>query len=299
MHNLKVSLLAMVLAVGSNSAFAAPPPGVPNEYVPTPFGWYHPSCVVELATSDGTVATPLLDLESDVGDCDYAHFTLKSAIDTDSLPPPSAADGWDAAAAIVFASNIWTTWVSGDWGVPSEPLDQKGQLIYIFNGMENGGNPNIILQPVLRWVGDGSHWTMANWAVQGKSKLAKSSDQRVYPGDIIGGYVYGNGSGNYSVAYNLNGAYGNSLSVVVPTDNPMSIAIGGTIETYGVNNCNELPATNVGFSGVEILTAPAGGIPVRATPGWNWFPLNTDAPYCFNSGSITISPTSVWLQWTN
>jgi hypothetical protein len=56
------------------------------------------------------------------------------------------------------------TKIVATWQVPPAPMNQEGQIIFIFNGLESITRPNApggILQPVLQWTSAG--WAIRSW----------------------------------------------------------------------------------------------------------------------------------------
>jgi len=97
---LTASLLAFLLAAAPALAQTTPAParpyGVPDDYVITPFGWFHPSCVGAVPSggtvlADGRVrhADGTVDAQAPV--CHYASYTARGETVTSTSP---AANGW-------------------------------------------------------------------------------------------------------------------------------------------------------------------------------------------------------------
>lgn len=72
------------------------PPGVPADYVITPFGWFHPSCVRGVASEDTVFADGRVQhadgtVDPAVPVCGYLAYTARGEIITPTLP---SASGW-------------------------------------------------------------------------------------------------------------------------------------------------------------------------------------------------------------
>lgn len=80
------------------------------------------------------------------------------------------------------------------WKVPPHPSTNNGQVIFLFNGIQNKSS-SYILQPVLQWgksnAGGGNFWAITNWFVtQGDKGSAIFKElAAVNPGDIIEGIM--------------------------------------------------------------------------------------------------------------
>jgi hypothetical protein len=105
---------------------------------------------------------------------------------------PGLGDGWITWAQ--WQNNTGTPISSfvTKWIVPDPPQTTSGQLIYLFNGLENS---TFILQPVLQWgdhspAGGGEHWSIASWWVSGQEDFAGHTDLvDVKPGDELIGVM--------------------------------------------------------------------------------------------------------------
>ena len=105
-------------------------------------------------------------------------------------PPGQSPDfgtGWITFANFQSGTplkSFLTTWV-----VPGAPQTRNGQLLYMFNGLQNS---SMILQPVLQWGDNGAfggdHWCVASWFADGQGGAASySSPVTVNVGDTLVG----------------------------------------------------------------------------------------------------------------
>jgi hypothetical protein len=102
---------------------------------------------------------------------------------------PGLGTGW-----IVFASwntRALVTSFTTTWVVPRAPTTHSGQLIYLFNGIQNS---TMIYQPVLQWgtspAGGGDYWAVASWYVDSQGGPAFHSDLTpVSPGTVLTGIM--------------------------------------------------------------------------------------------------------------
>ena len=75
----------------------------------------------------------------------------------------STEDNWITAGWWQNKTGSPVTYYRSQWKVPDPPSSDRGQLIFLFNGMEpSPDGERTILQPVLMWGLDGSRWTVAS-----------------------------------------------------------------------------------------------------------------------------------------
>jgi hypothetical protein len=130
---------------------------------------------------------------------DYGPLPIRSA------RTPRSSSTATATGAVSPATNSWVanTWwpnftgspiqlFTATWTVPPAPATSAGQLIYLFNGIEN---VSCIFQPVLQWGTDpnatgGPYWQIATWYVYGPNGPASHSTPiPVKPGDTLTGTI--------------------------------------------------------------------------------------------------------------
>ena len=158
---------------------------------------------------------------------------------------PGLGSGWITYASYVEPAANVITEMRTTWTVPPEPTREDGQLIYIFNGMQDSPVTHI-LQPVLQWgrspAGGGNSWAVASWFVGSGGDAFKTDPiVQVNPGDVLTGVMklLTNHDGNffYYICY-FDGLPGtqlglNSLSQMV---NPVQ-----TLECYTIQECRDYP----------------------------------------------------------
>ena len=167
------------------------------------------------------------------------------------------------------------TYFQTEWIVPPPPATKNGQLIYLFNGIENSGY-NVILQPVLQWgvspAGGGDYWAVANWYVgaPGSGKALHSPLVRVEPGDRLRGIIRmtGHSGSGFDYTSSFNG---------LPTD----LTLQGieeltwaceTLECYQFAQFTDYPDTHkTVMSAIELKTAKG-----ESSPVWTSYNVVTD-----------------------
>lgn len=78
--------------------------------------------------------------------------------------------GWITYTYWNSPSSTPISYFNTNWTVPPAPATVSGQVLFLFNGLQNS---SYILQPVLQWgvsaAGGGDYWAIANWYVDGQS----------------------------------------------------------------------------------------------------------------------------------
>ena len=96
------------------------------------------------------------------------------------------------------------SYFSTKWIVPPAPATDNGQLVYLFNGIQQTSSGPFILQPVLQWgvspAGGGSYWSITNWYVNGMGGIAlKGNLVQVNSGDVLRGVMTLTGTVGHAV----------------------------------------------------------------------------------------------------
>ena len=104
---------------------------------------------------------------------------------------PGLQQGWIVSAAWTNPSTSPITSFRTKWTVPPPPLTDSGQLIFLFNGVQNS---TMIYQPVLQWGssadGGSSFWAVASWYADGQGGPAFKTDlEAVKSGDVVTGVI--------------------------------------------------------------------------------------------------------------
>ena len=143
-----------------------------------------------------------------------ARATLRLARNTfASEDLPALGSGYITYAAWTNGTGRAISSFSTTWTVPPPPRTQSGQLLYLFNGLEDSPVTHI-LQPVLQWGvspnGGGNSWAVASWWVDNSNNATKTPLVQVNPGDILVGVMtllsQSGGSFSYSCEFsNISG----------------------------------------------------------------------------------------------
>lgn len=272
------------------------PPQVPENYVITPFGYFHPSCVIHLAKgdtlmeggrviqkADGSTLTPV---------CNYPHYTArgeKIAAGAANAQPPTIGHSWIASESTTTSTSYGE--ISSDWYVPSTPFSNDGQTLFFFPGLQDT-NVVSILQPVLGWNADFSDgWGIASWNCCISGIADESSAVRVSTGDIIAGTIQSTcGDGTLSCpSWNISTEDGNTGATTTLSDTPsegqtFNWAFGGVLEVYNLVQCSDYPPEEYSTFYTALYD---NDFNIIASPSWsftNWASGLT--PQCDYSGQV-------------
>jgi hypothetical protein len=269
----------------------------------------HPSCV--LRVSEDEVARPDGHIQRADGSvrksapCRYPRYDATGR-EVANGTPPGAGEGdrsLSAAAAPAFngwvesandASNGPLNWISANWTVPPAPLEDVGQTLFYFPGIqpiEQLSEHYTILQPVLRWYA--GLWTIESWncCVEGNANMGPAAV--VNSGDTLYGYVQGDGCDARGVCTDwfvhtgdwTNGAH--SWLRTSAYGNVMGWAFGGVLEVYGVDDCDQYPPSgSITFSNIQTRSTSYQ----QVYPTWN-VGVTSEPPQCDYGVSAPSSST--------
>jgi hypothetical protein len=244
-------------------------PKVPDGYVITPFGYFHPSCVQNLSrgerlTVDGRLQHADGTVEANVAVCNYQRYTPSGEPATASTghgaSTPPEASGWIENASITTGSATKSYGaLIALWTVPPQPTNNDGQVLYFFPGFEDIDGVQSILQPVLGWYG--GHWTIASWNCCLNNIVTESPAVSVAAGDeIYGSITSACPAGTLSCAtwnvLSLDMSTGESTTLAsTPSDGQVfNWAFGAAMEPYYVISCKDYPPNSqLAFNDVTIF----------------------------------------------
>jgi hypothetical protein len=294
-------------APAKNVTVAGPdrPADVPQGYVITPFGYFHPSCVMELAQgntlldktvqhADGTVeAAPV---------CNYAHYTASGAV---IFPDSRAVNKTELPTINGWLESVNTTTttsygaIEAGWIVPPLPKVDVGQTLFFFPGFEDIDDVQSIVQPVLQWYAPGP-WAMASWNCCMQGTTWESTPINVSPGDTVLGGIVPNckPGGNYCATWDVvsedrNTGQKTTLAKTPAAGQTWNWAFGAVTEDYSVQTCDDFPAnTQVTF----LVHLYDQNRKLIANPGWTGSPAGPGVqPQC-NYG-LKVTPTKETVEY--
>ena len=273
------------------------PADVPNGYLITPFGYYHPSCVKEVATgdvlqADGRVLHNDGTLAQKAATCAYKSFPVGPR------QKNPAVNGWvediDAVTGTAYGE------LTSSWTVPPAPKNNDGQTIYFFPGFQTlDSNPQYsILQPVLGWYNN--YWTIASWNCCISGSVYHSGAVIVHPGDQLSGLIESNcAAGNtYCATWKISSidtttGRATTLNAARAEGQVWNWTFGAVLEAYGVLRCTDYPNTaNINFT----TTVYDDNFNVISNPGWYAELDNSNRPSC-NYNQTIQSNTQLELSF--
>jgi hypothetical protein len=260
------------------------PAEVPPDYVLTPFGYFHPSCVLTFESSavllaDGRIQHADGSIDEEPVSCAYPHYLVSPR--SDQTP---SINGW--VEDIETTTNPSYGELTSIWKVPSEPTTQNYQTVYFFPGFQDTnatGNNISILQPVLTWTGTGP-WNISSWNCCLNGTADQSTPVNVSVGDTIYGSITSNCSSGSTSCQTWNvlsedktTGKSTTLGHTPSAGQIWNWAFGAVLEAYGISGCKQYPAAHT-ISFRTTLYNDSGQ--VISSPGWTGYLDTTDLPQC-------------------
>jgi len=303
----------MTAAQAQHLAGSKRPAAVPADFVVTPFGYFHPSCVNHLAKEDvfrqdeGAIQRANGTYER-IQECAYPHFEADgTAVVGDVQPagdgeskPPYIGHSWIEYASIHTSANYGQ--IMAEWDVPPAPNSNDGQVVYLFNGLEQYSGDVTIIQPVLGWNADyGSAWGIASWNCCKSGTVQEATPQPVNTGDHLLGWVYNNcavgtkkcSSWTITIVDKENG----NISTLNTSNFSQTFnwAFGAVLEVYSITQCSDYPPADalggIGFYNQWVQNDEF----VTITPAWTVTNVSGGlTPQCHYGGSL---PKQVILKY--
>jgi hemopexin len=169
--------------------------------------------------------------------------------------PPALGTGWITYASWLNTTGTPISQFTSIWVVPPAPSTHDGQLLYLFNGMQNADH---IYQPVLQWgrspAGGGDFWSVATWYVgpPGGDVFHTAEAVRVEPGRPLIGVMTLEDQTSSGFSY-TGGFFGVADSGYQVQNIPELTWLIETLEAYSVVQCSDYPPVNrTTFSGIDI-----------------------------------------------
>jgi len=296
------------------------PANVPSNYVITPFGYFHPSCVLQLQRGEYMDKGGGLHLANgktlQAGPCRYPHYmpsgqlapgsgqSNDTVVEQDQEPStqPAITHSWmeysSATTGTAYGEGIST------WTVPPVPIMQDGQVIYFFPGFEDYSTYQTIIQPVIGSY-DGQAWTAASWNCCPAGTANESTPISINPGDTIVGttkMTCAAGTTNCST-WNITTLDQTTSQSTELTNTPaegqvFNWAQGGVLEVYYVNQCLDYPPN----ASIEFNTSLYdSNFNLISNPGWQnelVFP-STGQPQCDYGVTTSGSQTTLTYGTTS
>jgi len=275
-------------------------PGLTADYVRTPHGYFHSSCVQHVDQSeelqqDGSIKRADGNIRQ-VAQCAYPRFTKNGTrIEATDKTPARLPETYNGYLQLVSATlSSGTNELTAYMTVPSNPTSQSGQTLYFFPGLQDAQDVVSILQPVLGWDGYGANnWTIASWNCCKSGTTYVGNNVVVKSGDVIYGTMINKGGQNWTITATdqTNTSLASATLATNGYNQSFDWVFAGALETYGVSSCSQFPSKGpITFSKVQ---AYVGGQLV-SNPSWSIQPGTNKEVSCtsakiVNSTEATIS----------
>jgi len=144
----------------------------------------------------------------------------------------SHGNAWKAWAQFKLPGSTAVTSLKNTWIVPEDPTSKGDQILYYWNGIEDGDRTggSGVLQPVLEWR-QSSGWGIKSWYV-GAGGTVTSNLVAVKPGDKIIGTMDNDGKG-----WTCTGQAQDGSPAVLKYSKPMTFAFAyEVLEAYSVGS---------------------------------------------------------------
>ena len=266
--SLLLAFLVSTTALAQQPAGPDRPAGVPDGYVITPSGYFHPSCVRQLAEGDTLLSDKLAIQHANgtienLSACEYPHFTPSGEVAGEGLPAavPLTMSSWVEDAQTTEDPPPGTSYgeLTAIWTVPPVPTNSSNcttfpnncQIVAFFPGLQQTSDlSDTILQPTLAWneyrTFPGA-WAIASWECCPGGQNLLSTPVGVNPNDKIKGFIRSTCSAGtitcptwkvttFDVNLNKGTTYpvsGNTLT--------FNWAFAGVLEAYKINQCSDYP----------------------------------------------------------
>jgi hypothetical protein len=249
-----------------------PPANVPRDYVVTPNGYFHPSCVQRVDADEqlrpGAMLVRNNGTTRAVAPCAYPHYAADGTeLAPNDVPMPGAAapaggaiDGWVAYGSYLLPRTGAARYLFARMTVPTAPTVQSGQVVYFFPGLEELEHVQTIVQPVLGWNAfNDDGWTIASWNCCLDGHTWHSAPIAVSSGTTLEGLVVG-GTCTNGICTNWKIVTRDAVTARQTTldtegyGQAFDWVFGAVLEAYGVSQCGHYPASgDETFSDIVVL----------------------------------------------
>jgi hypothetical protein len=303
-----LGVTAIPLAQAQRLAGSDRPTTVPADYVVTPFGYFHPSCVRAVADGETVLADGRLQhtdgtVDATAPACGYPHYTARGEAATggDSKPDPlTIIHSWIEDGATTTTTSYGK--LTANWVVPSAPTTYDGQTVYLFPGLVDYNTDATIIQPVLGWNAFfGEVWSIASWNCCPSGTTLYSSPVQVSTGDTIHGTIKSMCAAGVEscslwkiTSEDMTTHKSTTLKKAPSEGQTFNWAQSGALEVYEIVQCSDYPPENATtFSKVAMYDYNFKKI---SNPGWSITDYYQGlTPQCNYGGQVT--PNSVTLDY--
>ena len=260
------TLFVAVLTLAQAPAGPRRPAAVPADFVITPFGYFHPSCVNHLAKGDvlqldGKAIQHATGTFTKIPECAYPHYEADGeAVTGDERPTHPPSIGHSHVESVTATTTTAYGAMDETWIVPPQPVDNDGQILYFYFGLQDLNDAVTVLQPVVGWNADfSSSWGIASWNCCVNGATNESSPLPVDSGDEIIGQIE-NTCGpppfanehcptwnvfaiDNTLELDTGGSYATGLTATSSYGQTFNWAFAAVMEVYNIAQCGDYPSS--------------------------------------------------------
>ena len=309
-------MMSLGMLYAQKPAGANRPASVPSDYVITPFGYFHPSCVRtakqgETVLGDGRIRFKDGSEETVAPFCSFPHYTPKGKLVGEgpaNTEPQYISWSWIESGQVATSTTYDA--IMATWTVPQTPLSDDGQTLFFFPALTHNHltppDEEPIIQPVLGYD-DGQPagpWNIASWNCCPSGMTWNSNPVTVNPGDQISGTVMSACGAALVTACSkwtittedVTTGQSTTLNVAYPSLMNFVWAQSGVLEVYYISQCSDYPPDgSITFSNVALFDNTFRRI---TSPGWApelFVTQGQTTPWC-NYG-VTVTETTATLTY--
>jgi len=310
-------MMALGMLYAQRPAGPNRPASVPSDYVITPFGYFHPSCVQqvkegETLLGDGRIQFADGTEETKAPSCSFPRYTPTGELVIEGSANPEPLEiSWSWIEAGQVATSTTYDAVMASWTVPQTPSTDDGQTLFFFPALAHSDSTppseEPIIQPVLGWD-DGQPgvgpWNIASWNCCPAGMTWNSTPVTVNSGDQIQGLVMSacgaaivQSCSRWSITtQDVTTGGSTTLNITYPSLMNFPWGLSGVLEVYYIYQCSDFPPDgSITFSNVALFDNYFRRI---ASPGWSpelFVTLGQTTPWC-NYGA-TVTDTTATLTY--
>lgn len=273
-------------------------PGLTADYVRTPHGYFHASCVQQVDQSeelqeDGSIKRADGKVHA-VAACAYPRFLHNGTRVEASEKGARLPQTYNGYLQLVSTTlNSGTNKLTAYMTVPPNPTSQSGQTLYFFPGLQDAQDVVTILQPVLGWNGYGANnWTIASWNCCKSGTTYVGNNVVVKSGDLI----YGTMTNTSGQKWTVTATDETNTSLASATLNTTSYnqsfdwVFAGALETYGVSSCSQFPSSGpIKFTNIQAYVNNS----VVSNPSWSIQPGSNKETACTSAKVVDSKDVSI------
>lgn len=273
-------------------------PGMTADYVRTPHGYFHSSCVQQVDQSeelqeDGSIKRADGKVRA-ISKCAYPNFLhsgVRVEASDNSARLPQTYNGYLQLVSTVL--NSGTNKLTAYMAVPPNPTSQSGQTLYFFPGLQDAQNVVTILQPVLGWNGYGANnWTIASWNCCKSGTTYVGNNVVVKPGDLIYGTMTNTSGQKWTITATdeTNTSLASATLSTSGYNQSFDWVFAGALETYGVSSCSQFPSSGpIKFTNIQAYVNSQ----VVSNPSWSIQPGSNKETACTSAKVVDTKDVSI------